>query len=93
MSGQVIAEPALIDLAPEQPIFADGVTHIRISGDNFQFAFWNERMTTAGDVERVITARLVLPIAAVAEALPAVFKMLPVETQQSLRRRAERAWQ
>lgn len=85
--------PALVDLAPEQPIYADGVTHIRIMGDTFQFAFWNERINAGGEIERVITQRLILPIQAVAEALPVVFRQLPLDAQQALRTRAEKAWQ
>lgn len=72
------SEPALVDLAPEPPFYADCITNVRVIGNVMHFAFYVEQIRAdATQVERVIVRRMIMPLSGVVRALPIVMGMVP----------------
>jgi len=75
---------ATVDLSPDQPVFADGVMDIQISGGNYWFSLYLNRPDGSGGFTRCIVCKLVVSIEGSRDAALEVFRQLPASARQTL---------
>lgn len=83
-SGQ--CEPATIDMAPEEPLFADGATNMKIVGHNLWFSLFYDRPDQSGQIARVIMRHVVMSIDGASSGALEVFRLLPPREQVKVRK-------
>lgn len=60
------------------PIHANGLAHIKTAGENMHFTLYADQLSADGEtMERIVVARVIMPVGGVAAALPKVISALP----------------
>lgn len=60
------------------PIHANGLAHIKTAGDAMHFTLYADQLSADGEtMERIVVARVIIPVGGVTAALPHVIASLP----------------
>lgn len=82
--GRATPDLTLTDLAPVEPLYADGVTQVYASGSNLWMSLYVDRINASGELERVVVHRLVVPLKSIPDGIIKAYKQLPPEERARL---------